>query len=237
MTERGAGALSRGVDFFQVGPSGLSWDGETLTAEIDEWAVPLPRRMRGRLRLTPKAINGEAFALEPGDRHHWRPIGPVADIALDFDAPALSWRGEGYLDSNWGAEPLERRFVRWDWSRAALANGAGAAILYDPTLVGGGGEPLALHIDRRGAVSRRAVPPRRPLGRCFWGVDRETRADAGCTPQLMRTLEDSPFYTRSLIATRLFGEDLTAMHESLDLTRFDKRWVQLLLPFRMPRRG
>jgi carotenoid 1,2-hydratase len=26
-----------------------------------------------------------------------------------------------------------------------------------------------------------------------------------------------------------------AMHESLSLARFDSRWVQTLLPFRMPR--
>jgi len=235
MTERGAGALTRGADFFQVGPSGLAWDGETLTAEIAEWAVPLPRRMRGRIALKPRAINPEPFALEPGARHHWRPIGPIADIALDFEAPALSWRGEGYLDSNWGTEPLERRFARWDWSRATLPGGAGAAILYDPTLTAGEGAPLALHIDPHGRVSRRPIPPRRDLGRCFWGVDRQTRTDGAA--RLLDTLEDSPFYTRSLIQTRLFGEELTAMHESLDLTRFDKRWVQMLLPFRMPRRG
>jgi carotenoid 1,2-hydratase len=27
------------------------------------------------------------------------------------------------------------------------------------------------------------------------------------------------------------------VHESLDLDRFAQRWVQLLLPFRMPRRA
>ncbi|MEQ8602953.1 MAG: carotenoid 1,2-hydratase [Marivibrio sp.] len=237
MTERGAGAHRRRADFFQVGPSGLRWDGRTVVAEIEEWAVPLPRRVRGRITLTPKAINAEAFALDPGGRHHWRPIGPIADIALDFSAPQLSWRGEGYLDSNWGTEPLERRFLRWDWSRAALPDGAGAAILYDPTLADGAGEPLALHIDAAGRISRRPAPPRRALGKCFWGVERETLADEGAAPRLLKTLEDSPFYTRSLIETRLFGQDLTAMHESLDLTRFDKRWVQTLLPFRMPRRA
>jgi len=33
----------------------------------------------------------------------------------------------------------------------------------------------------------------------------------------------------------LLGESVTAMHESLSLDRFRARWVQMLLPFRMPR--
>jgi carotenoid 1,2-hydratase len=38
-----------------------------------------------------------------------------------------------------------------------------------------------------------------------------------------------------MIATRLLGEPVNAMHESLSLDRFRKRWVQSLLRFRMPR--
>jgi carotenoid 1,2-hydratase len=30
---------------------------------------------------------------------------------------------------------------------------------------------------------------------------------------------------------------VNAVHESLDLDRFSRRWVQLLLPFRLPRRA
>jgi carotenoid 1,2-hydratase len=37
------------------------------------------------------------------------------------------------------------------------------------------------------------------------------------------------------VAARWSGHDVTAMHESLSLDRFDSRWVQTLLPFRMPR--
>ena len=52
----------------------------------------------------------------------------------------------------------------------------------------------------------------------------------------MRTLEDTPFYTRSLLSARLLGERVAAVHESLSLDRFRTGWVQMLLPFRMPRR-
>jgi carotenoid 1,2-hydratase len=51
-----------------------------------------------------------------------------------------------------------------------------------------------------------------------------------------QTLEDAPFYSRSLLQTQLLGSPATAIHESLDLDRFASRWVQCLLPFRMPRR-
>ena len=53
---------------------------------------------------------------------------------------------------------------------------------------------------------------------------------------LARTLEDTPFYARSLVGTRLFGHAATSVHESLDLDRFRSRIVQAMLPFRMPRR-
>ena len=49
----------------------------------------------------------------------------------------------------------------------------------------------------------------------------------------MKTLEDTPFYTRSEI--QVGGGQF--MHESLDLHRFCRPWVQFLLPFRMPRKG
>ena len=60
MTERGAGAVQRGADFLAIGPSALSWDGSGLTVRIDEMAVPLPRRIRGTVRLYPSAIETRA---------------------------------------------------------------------------------------------------------------------------------------------------------------------------------
>jgi carotenoid 1,2-hydratase len=40
-----------------------------------------------------------------------------------------------------------------------------------------------------------------------------------------------------VLSQRLLGEDVIAVHESLSLDRFRSRWVQALLPFRMPRRA
>jgi carotenoid 1,2-hydratase len=62
-------------------------------------------------------------------------------------------------------------------------------------------------------------------------------SETGHAPQLVSTLEDTPFYVRSLLRTRLLGEDVTAVHESLDVPRLVSLPVRLMLPWRMPRRG
>ena len=72
-------------------------------------------------------------------------------------------------------------------------------------------------------------------GTSVWRIARSTHTDAGSVAQVTRTLEDTPFYARSLVRKRLLGSDALAVHESLDLDRFSRRWVQCLLPFRMPR--
>lgn len=236
MTERGTRSLNRAQARFTVGPSAMRWEGDSLVVSVDEIAVPIPRRLRGTIRLTPSAITSQAFTLEPGGRHGWWPIAPVSRVEADFDAPNLRWSGPGYFDSNWGDEPLERRFQGWHWSRAAMPDG-GAAILYDPTLLEGTATPLALKVDARGQITPFEAPPPRALSPCLWGVGRQTRCSPGGRAQVTQTLVDSPFYARSLIETDLGGTPVTAMHESLSLTRFDTRWVQVLLPFRMPRRG
>jgi carotenoid 1,2-hydratase len=69
----------------------------------------------------------------------------------------------------------------------------------------------------------------------LWRVERRTRVDAQSSARVIATLEDTPFYARSVLETKLLGETATAMHESLCLDRFNSRWVQTLLPFRIPR--
>ena len=48
-------------------------------------------------------------------------------------------------------------------------------------------------------------------------------------------MEDSPFYLRSELSTRIEGHDVHAVGETLDLDRFRSRIVKLMLPWRMPR--
>ncbi|HSG88016.1 MAG TPA: hypothetical protein VLA56_02310 [Pseudomonadales bacterium] len=234
MTERGERHMRRDADRFDVGPSSMRWEDGGLTVEIDEITVPIPRRLRGRIRLVPRALTGHAEYLDANGRHLWRPLAPVADIEVSFSKPALAWRGAGYLDMNHGSEPLEDGFRYWTWSRAPTTAGGGA-VLYDAERRDGSHLNLALRFDETGRTESFTPPPRQPLATSGWRVPRSTRADAGTPPRVIRTLEDTPFYARSSVAARLDGEDLQMVHEALDLDRFASRWVQTLLPFRMPR--
>jgi len=101
-------------------------------------------------------------------------------------------------------------------------------------------------MDASGQISPLPLPPRQMLAaRCWqpdagsqrlaasgWGLARASRGQA--TPALLATLESGPFYCRSLLRDRDSGA--LCIHESLSLQRFERPWVQALLPFRMPRR-
>ncbi len=235
MTERGQAEMSRTQDRFQVGPSSFRWDGRDLTILVDEITVPFPSRLRGQIRLTPRALTGARITLDVAGRHVWWPIAPACAVHVMFDSPDRNWRGEGYFDSNWGTEPLENAFRYWTWSRAPTPDGA--LILYDVARRHADDLALALIVGPDGGVCPAAPAPKAALPATRWRVKRETRADAGWEARVAETLEDTPFYSRSLVETRLRGETLLAMHESLDLDRFSHPAVQAMLPFKMPRRA
>ena len=234
MTERRRGSVTRGEDFYAVARSGIRWEDDGFTVDLDEVAVPHGTRIKGRIRMQPDALMPTAYALDAGARHWWRPLAPTGRITVELDRPDLSWTGAGYTDMNWGHEPIEDGFVRWDWSRGAMREGG--AVLYDATRRDGSDLSLALRFDGRGGVQDFEPPARRALPRALWGVQRGTQADAGYEPRILRRFEDSPFYTREEVRSKLLGEELTIMHESLDLDRFGSRWGKALLPWRMPRR-
>jgi carotenoid 1,2-hydratase len=235
MTERGRRRLARGGDRLSIGPSSLHWDGAALTATIDEVAAPLPRRLRGTIRVTPHAVQPQTFVLDAAGRHRWRPIAPAARVEVAFARPDINWHGHGYFDSNDGDAPLARDFCSWTWSRAATPEGA--TIFYDVIRRDHSPFSLALSIDATGHAENVAAPPEQNLPGTLWRVARRTRADAGFSPRVLQTLEDAPFYARSKIATRINGAEMEAIHESLSLDRFAQPWVRALLPFRMPRFG
>jgi carotenoid 1,2-hydratase len=66
-------------------------------------------------------------------------------------------------------------------------------------------------------------------------MPRTLRSDAFDRPRVRRTLEDTPFYTRSLVHGRYGGEPAQIVHESLSLDRLRLPIVRAMLPFRMPR--
>jgi carotenoid 1,2-hydratase len=234
MTERGGAALGRTADRLRIGPSALHWTGEALEVAIDERCVPLPRRVRGRIRLVPDALPGLAFALDAPRAHLWQPIAPSARVTVELDSPALRWSGHAYFDSNTGSEPLEARLRRWHWSRGRTDDAT--RVLYDVEARDGGRSCLALRFGHDGSVSAFDPPPEVVLPATGWRIGRTTRSEDG-RARVARTLEDTPFYARSLVDSVLGGRRVESVHESLDLDRFARRVVQGMLAFRMPRRA
>lgn len=236
MTERGARNIERIAEAFRIGPSQLRWEGDSLVIRIDEVAVPWPARVRGTVRVHPSAFAQGRHALDAAGRHHWAPIAPRARVEVALDRPGLRWQGPGYLDSNAGARPLEADFDRWDWSRAALAGGR-SAVLYDVTRQDGSTLALALQYDRQGRHQPFVPPPLARLPASRWRVARTTRSEGATAPEVVQSLEDAPFYARSVLSSRLCGEPVLSVHESLSMRRWCLPVVQTMLPFRMPRRA
>ena len=109
-------------------------------------------------------------------------------------------------------------------------------MLYDVIRRDGTPFSLARLFDSRGNVTDIDAPETMPLPKNLWRVSRATQSEPHAPPTVLSTLEDAPFYARSMVESTLLGERVTAMHESLDLDRFSSKWVQVLLPFKMPRR-
>lgn len=233
MTERGRAGLRRDATHLEIGPSSLRWEGDALVVHLDERSLPLPRRLRGTVRVHPTALTGHQLVLDGGGVHRWRPIAPRARVEVSLTEPDVRWSGAGYLDSNAGSGPLEDSFVRWDWSRGTTRDGT--VILYDVARRDDTQQGFAMHVDRRGQVEPFTPPRRIALPSSRWLVQRRTRADEHVAPRVVQTLLDAPFYARSVIASSLRGEPVVSMHESLSLDRFRAPLVQAMLPFRMPR--
>jgi len=233
MTDRRRGAVERGPDHFRIGPSSLEWDGDALTIRIDERTAPFPGRIRGVVRVRPQAVSTRAFTLDGHGRHTWQPIAARSRVEVELESPSLRWSGPGYFDTNAGAAPLEEDFVGWDWCRSAQPDAT--AILYNAERRDGSQQALALRVRDDGTVEDIASPPHAALPRTrWWRVGRPTRSEDG-RASVIRTWEDTPFYSRSEIRTRLLGREAPAVHESLSLDRFASLAVQALLPVKVPR--
>ena len=239
MTERGAAAVRRTTQSFQVGPSTVQWQDNVLLATVNEWAVPWPKRVQGSVRLTPSAnvaATDHSVAIDGAGQHFWRPIAPTARVLVEFAHPPMRWTGHAYLDSNYGATALETAFKAWQWSRGSLADGS-TAVRYDITLADGQQRQIARRYAQCGEMSEMAVEAAHPTASTRWGIERACHSTGLSAPTVAATLESGPFYARSLIDTRWSDEPVAAVHESLSLARFANPVVQAMLPFRMPRRS
>jgi carotenoid 1,2-hydratase len=240
LTERGAADLQRSAQALAIGPSSILRQDDGLVVHIDEVCAPLPRRLTGTVRLRSDAMADRLYTLDAEGRHRWQPIAPRCRVEAVFDSPALRWEGWAYLDRNEGSAPLEDDFASWNWSRAH--HGEDTLIFYDTEWArpaaddGAQGARLALAFDAAARARAITPPPVQTMNTTPWGIRRATRCDAGARPHALATLEDGPFYARSRFASQVDGKVVQGFHESVSLRRFAARWVQCLLPVRLPRR-
>lgn len=229
----------------RVGASSMRWtpSGE-LHIDIAEHRTEFFGRrgaaLRGRVRLRPTAlferrVELDSWRSEP--RHRWYPIAPHARIEVEFEAPQLRFTGSGYHDVNEGDEGLEHAFSSWNWSRCEL--GDTTVIAYDVVDLRGRPHVHAWSFDpARVAIEdipEHALARPRELPATRWRVARAIRSDPEAPPRLRCTLEDSPFYSRSLVDVQFGGRAGVAVHESISLQRFASAWVEFLLPFKIRR--
>lgn len=237
MTDRGRAALRQSESTLRIGPSSVHWDNGALRIDIDEVSgPPLISRVRGTIILRPKAVTPVDLPLTPDGAHVWRPFAPVADIDVALDAPGWQWTGHGYFDANFGTRALEEDFSFWTWGRYPTATGA--SCFYDATRLDGSNLATAIRFGTDGSASLQTdPPPLTPMRRSLWAVRRETRADAGAPqPRQVKAMLEAPFYSRSMVETRIDGETTVGVHEALDLHRFRSPLIKPMLAVRVPRR-
>jgi carotenoid 1,2-hydratase len=171
---------------------------------------------------------------EPG--HQWQALVPSGHAEVELEAPSARFTGRAYVDANRGDGSLEAAFRRWRWMR--VDHPAGPHITYAGERRDGTAFAHALALDAASHATPWAVTER-ALPRTRWGVARPADLPREAHDVRVTTLLDAPFYARSRLAWResIAGADaslnVVAMHESVDLDRFDAGWVRFLLPFRM----
>lgn len=74
MTERGSRHLSRDHDHLVIGPSSMHWDGTSLRIDLMEITAPIPRKVRGTIRVYPHMMPQTQWPLDIEGNHAWRPI-------------------------------------------------------------------------------------------------------------------------------------------------------------------
>ena len=231
LAERAITDHDREATGMTIGASTMRWDGDRLVVAIDERTTPLGRPLRGTVVLHPEAHSGLELSIDERGDHRWWPVAPLARIEVDFTAPCVRFSGHGYHDANAGRVPLEDAFDRWSWSRARTPDAA--LMTYDVSCTSGAERSHAFRVTAQGVVEELEGCHRTSMSRTVWGLDRQARVDPGARARVVRSLEDGPFYARSLIETTLGGRAVLAIHETLAAQRLRKRWVRFCTAFRM----
>ncbi len=237
MTERSANSIERTATRYRIGPSDVTLINNELVCNIDEVSVPLPRKVVGQIRVNLHGLTDSTLALDSNNLHFWRVLAPNTRITVGFKKPEIHWSGNAYVDTNFGYEPMGQAFKSWNWSRAHLEN-SDTVVQYDVKRRDGTHDLKTLSfahndcVELPGLTRHKALPKTR-----YWRIKQNTRLQSGEDITNLAVLEDTPFYSRNRFTTKIDGKHAVCIHESIDFDRLNKRWVQCLLPFRMPRRS
>jgi carotenoid 1,2-hydratase len=234
MTERGEKQVSRSSTEFVIGPSNLRWDGNKLIVQIQERAVPFGQKVSGTVELYPNTLFNFSTPLDAAGKHRWGPLAPSARVKVHLNSPDLQWEGNAYLDSNEGDEPISQAFHEWDWSRAEMS-GDRTSVIYDVREKNAQENVLALTFNPNGTIDHFEPPPRQALPKTIWGIQGHMRNQSTETLSVHQVLENTPFYTRSVLNSELLGEKVLSFHETLSVPKLTLTSTQLMLPWRMPR--
>ena len=234
MTEFSKKHINRKNDCFEVANSKIEWKNNRIEIEIDEIATPFPKRIIGKITVSADKFFLYSTWLDDDKKHRWGPLAPHADVTVEFPDLNLNWSGHGYCDSNEGDEPLENPFYGWNWAKAHLEDDT-VLVFYDIKQRKGRERVLPLRFFPDGSVKRIAPPPREDLPATKWFIPRFMRAEPARPAHILKNLEDTPFYSRSMLSAGLLGDRQLVMHETLNLDRYSNSLVKTLLPWRMPR--
>jgi carotenoid 1,2-hydratase len=213
----------------------MHWNGRELIIDIDEISSPpIISRVRGQITVTPSSITNVELPLTKDGAHVWRPFAPTSRINVNLEAKGWQFDGHGYFDANFGTRPLETDFSYWTWGRFPTAQGS--TCFYDATRRDGTALDAAIAFQPDGAASHIDAPNSKPFKRTLWALRRETRADVGTTAKQIKPMLDAPFYSRSVVETKINGEVVQGVHEALDLNRYASKLLKPMLAVRVPRR-
>ncbi len=114
LDERDRSRVHRTASSLTLGASTVSWEGDALVFRIHERTTPfLTARplgdspVVGVVRVHPRVRIDDPYALDGDGAHLWWSAAPLCRVEVDFDEPALRWKGDGYHDANAGDGPLE----------------------------------------------------------------------------------------------------------------------------------
>ncbi|MBT5068061.1 MAG: carotenoid 1,2-hydratase, partial [Halieaceae bacterium] len=80
MTERQSRDLQTSASAIKIGPSAMSYDGNSLVVTLDERSAPFRRPIRGKVVVDIPEMTSECYALHTGGEHRWWPIAPTASM-------------------------------------------------------------------------------------------------------------------------------------------------------------